>query len=137
MTIQGDIEAQIGAELEAAIVGAVIVLGPITTPRAEGSARVASVRRTTSTGARLEFAQTEWLEQFALTVFWDAASISRATSQAEWEAFELSIAQSVGLGITATQRSIEEAWLAATQWGEAADGHFRTMSATLAVRRVE
>lgn len=136
MSIQGDIEGAIVTQLAFAISGIVAQAGPATTPRAEGSPRFGAVRMTTSTGAALEFGQVLWTENYAVTCFW-AVTIPRATVIAEWETFESSIATEPQLGLEGALPTVEFAYLSAKQWGEAADGHFRTMSAVVTVERVQ
>lgn len=136
MSIQGDIEDALWAKLSGAIAGLVRIDGPGSGPRAEGSARFAAVRKTAGTGARLEFGQTAWTETFAVTVGWQV-TLLRETSAAEWEAFRAALAADPDLALVATIPSLEQAWLSSEFWGEAVDAHFRTLSATITVERVE
>lgn len=137
MSIQGNIESVIVAQVAIGLPGVIVIQGPVTTPRAEGSGRFAAVRKTSGTGTRLEFGQTLWVEQYALTVFWHASSITRETSALEWETFLASIATDPQLGLIASFPTLEQAYVSSQLWGEAHEGHFRTMSATLTVERVE
>lgn len=137
MSIQGDIEAAIAGQVGLSIAGMQTSTGPTTVPRVEGSSRFAAIRQTTRLGTRLEFGQTFWIENYALTLFWAAKTIPRATIQAEWETFTTSLATVAQIGDEGAIPTIEQAYLSATQWGEAHEGHFVTMSATVTVERVE
>ena len=88
MSVIGDIEADLAGKLETAITGAGnVVSGPVSQPRAEGKPRSASVRVTVGNAQRLDFGQNNWSEAYAVTVWWHAATVSRATRHTEWEAF--------------------------------------------------
>lgn len=137
MSIQDSIELAIKTQLELAIPGIVVVTGPTTTPEAEGSERFAAVRRTSAAGARLEFAQTLWTESYALTLFWHARTVPRATVIDEWENVQEAFAADPQLFSQSVTETVERSYLSSTLWGEAADSHFRTMTATLVVERVE
>ena len=128
MSIQGDIEAAIGIYIGLAIAGVTITRGPVSNPRAEGSSRFASIRKTSATGTRLDFSQTAWSDLYALTVFWNP-TIARDTAITEWEAFVLSITQDPQLSLGSVSSTVEAAFLVSQTWGEAVDANFRTMSA--------
>lgn len=137
MSIQGDVEDAIWSKLSGAIAGLVRIDGPGSGPRAEGSARIAAIRKTSGTGTRLEFGQTTWSESFLVQLSWAAKSIDRETSALEWEAFRAALLADPDLALVATLPTLEQAWLSSELWGEAVDGHFRTMAATVTVERVE
>lgn len=137
MSVQATIEQAIATYIGLAISGATVVRGPITTPRAEGNDRLVSVRMTGGTAARLDFAQTAWTELYALTFFWTRSAFTRDQAIDEWEAFRNVIATSPGLTLGNPGLTFERAYVSSEQWGEAFEGHFLTMSATVTVERVE
>jgi hypothetical protein len=136
VSIQGDIEDALWAKVSGAIAGLVRIDGPGSGPRAEGSERVAAIRKTAGTGTRLEFGQTLWSESFGMTLAWQVKH-ARETCATEWEAFRAALVADPDLALVATIPTLEQAWLSAELWGEAADAHFRTMTATVTVERVE
>jgi hypothetical protein len=136
LSVQGDIEDALWTKVSAALSGVVRIDGPPTGPRAEGSERVGAIRKVSGVGTRLEFGQTAWSETFAVWIGWQVKH-SRETCAAEWEAFRAALVADPDLALVATIPSLEQAWLSSEVWGEAADAHVRTMSATVTVERVE
>lgn len=136
MSVQGDLESAILLFVGLAIPGITAIQGPSTLPNVEGSTRAVSVRKTAGAATRLEFAQTLWAETFALTCYW-AATIPRETVLVEWESVRDALQDDPELGVSGTHRGLERSWLATETWGEAMDGHFRIMAASMVVERVE
>lgn len=137
MSLQGSTETAILAFIAAGLPAAVRIQGPTTQPKAEGSGRLVSCRKIGSAATRLEFGQSLFAESFALTCFW-ANTIPRETAALEWEGLRVALFAAVpGLGLAASVPGLERSYIASETWGEAHDGHFRIMSATLAVERVE
>ncbi len=136
MSIQGDIEDALWSKLSGAISGLVRIDGPGSGPRAEGSERIAAIRKTGGTATRLEFGDSLWVETFQLSLAWQVKH-SRETAALEWEAFRAALLADPDLALVAMIPTLEQAWLSSELWGEAADAHFRTMTATVTVERVE
>lgn len=137
MSLQGDTEAAILALVQAALPAAIRIQGPTTQPRSEGSGRLISCRKVSSSATRLEFGQSLYSEAFALTCYW-ANTLARETAALEWELVRVGgFAATPQLGLVATVPGIEQAFIASETWGEAHDGQFRIMSASLTVERVE
>jgi hypothetical protein len=136
MSIQSEIESALSFYVSFSITGIVMTRGPISNPRAEGSTRVGSIRKTNATGNRIDFAQTAWSDLYALTVFW-SPTIARDTAITEWEAFVLAITQDPQLSLQTIPQNVETCFLISQLWGEAVDMNFRTMSAVIQVERVE
>lgn len=137
MSVQRTIEQAIGTYVGIAISGAAIVYGPTTVPRAEGKNRTVVIRATSATGTRLDFAQTAWVESYAVTFLWARSVYTRDQAADEWEAFRLQIEGAPGLTLGNPGLTLERAYVSSSVWGEAFEGHFLTLSATLTVERVE
>ena len=133
---QATIEAAIGTYVGIAIPSAVIHLGPMTAPRVEGGPRAAAIRMVSAQGSRLDFAQTLFREAYQVTLYW-ATSLGRDVATDEWDAFRVLISASPGLTLGNPPFGLERAFVSAMQWGEAFEGHFRIVSATIEVERIE
>ena len=134
MSVQGDIEAALVAMLKANISGLTAEAGPYTPPQTDGALRFASVRKTRSSGTRLEFGQTEISDHYALTITW-RATITRATVVTEWETFAAALLADQYLG--GAIAGLVDAFLTETLWGEAHDAAVRTMTAVVETERIE
>jgi len=134
MSLQADIEAELETLLLASIPGVVVYKGPIGGPEVEGATRVASVRRISGDGTRIEFGQTEWSEAFSLTVHW-SMTISRDVAITEWEAFATALLAEHTLNDNV--QGLTDAWLSATAWSEPIDSSIRTMAADINIQRVD
>ncbi len=134
MSIQTDIEQQIGIVLQGAIPGIAVSYGSTAQPSVEGDQRAAVVRAFQGTATRLRFGQTQWEEAYAVTCYW-RPTVDRNTRMDEWQAFadSLLVNQYLQLGID----GLIEAWLSESAWGEATDGGYATMVATVSASRVE
>lgn len=134
MSVQADIEAQLVTMLEANISELDAEVGARSIPQIEGLGRFAAVRKLAGSGDRLEFAQTDWTEDYRLTVYWPVA-VARADSITEWEAFTDALLGDADLGGAIT--GLYDAFVSETEWGESAEAHTRTMTATVTAKRVE
>lgn len=134
MSLQADIESELETLLLASIPGVVVHKGPITGPEIEGTERVASVRRQSAAGSRLEFGQTEWVDTFQLTVYW-SMTVDREVAATEWEAFVTALLAEANLNGNIT--GLTQAWLSATSWSEPLDSSTRAMVAEVTIERVD
>lgn len=133
MSNQADIETAIASKLETSIVGhGNVYLGSISQPRVEGNERYASVRGTAGRARRLLFGQLDWVESYAVTIWW-ARSVTRSTAIDEWEAFEDLLRADQYLGLSGVVR---DSYLEAKQWYDP-EGQWLTMSASIDVSRIE
>jgi hypothetical protein len=134
LSIQGDIEAALIVVLEANISDLVAEVGARSIPQIEGVGRYAAVRKLAGSGDRIEFGQTDWNEDYRVTVYWPV-SVDRDDSIDDWDAFSDALLADATLGESVT--GLYDAYLSETEWGEAHEAHIRTMTATVAVKRVE
>ena len=134
MSIQGDIETRLTAVLEGAISGIAVTKGSATVPQLEGDARAATVRLVSGTSERLEFGQNRVTEDVAVSLFW-RSTIARDTRLTEYEAFADAMLAEQYLGGSIT--GVEDSYISATLWNEAADAGYIVMVSTVTVVRVE
>jgi len=137
MSLQETLEAALETYAVLAIPGLTILRGPASTPDVEGNGRALVVRMVRASATRLDFSQTEWRDTFALTFFWSRAGYTRSQAIDDWEAFRLVMDTAEGLTLGNPGITLERAWLSSMAWGEAVDGHFRTLVATVEMDRVE
>jgi hypothetical protein len=136
MSLQNYLEDLVGDLVTAAIPAFVVVLGPISQPRAEGGTRVASIRHVGGVATRLEYAMTDWTESVLVTFFW-SATIARETAATELDQFRNLVMITPELVLTGDPlEGIRDGYIASVAWGEAVDGHFRTASVSVTIERV-
>lgn len=134
MSAQSDIETALVAMLDAAILELEATAGPLAPTAVEGAIRAASVRQVAGAANRLAYGQNEWIEQYAVTVWWPS-TIDRADRLAEWDAFAAALLADQYLGDQVD--GLEDASLSDVRWLETTDAHKVSIDATVITSRVE
>jgi hypothetical protein len=134
MSVQSETETALVLILQTSIPDLDAEAGPRTIPEIESTGRYGSVRRTASSGDRLDYGLIEWTEDYAVTLYWSAL-IDRETCADEWECFVADLQADADLG--GTIAGVYDAFVSGTAWGEAHDAGVRTMQATVTVSRVQ
>ncbi len=134
MSIQAEIEAALVTMLKLAISELTAELGARSIPQIEGNGRYAAVRKLAGSADRIDFGQSEWTEEYRITVYWPV-SVERDDSIDEWQTFTDALLADADLG--GLIDGVFDAYVSGTEWGEAHEANIRTMTASVTVLRVE
>lgn len=134
MSLQALAEAQIVSMLESNIGELSARSGAVPLSLIDGGGRHAAVRQVSASAERFAFAQSQWTEVYAVTIFWPA-TIDRADRITEWEAFRDALLADADLG--AAVEGLIDAYASEYEWGDAADGSVSTLTASITTVRIE